>query len=61
MSCSRDDGEVGRLEALLEAEHRERRLAGRQGERLGVAVDLARFRELVLGEQRRQPLARTRA
>ena len=55
-----DDGEVGRLEALLEAEHREGRLAGRQRQRLGVALDLVRVGEAVLGEQRRQPLARAR-
>ena len=42
MSCSAITASSARLEALLEAEHGERRLVGRQRQRLGVAVDLAR-------------------
>ena len=52
-----DDGEIGRLEALLHAEHRKAHLAGGQRLGLGEALDLARVGEAVLGEQRGKPLA----
>ena len=42
MSCSAMTARSARLEALLEAEHGERRRVGRQRQRLGVALDLRR-------------------
>ena len=53
-----DDGEVGRLEALLQAQHRIGCRACGQRQRLGVGLHLVGVGEVVLGEQRRQPLAR---
>ena len=55
-----DHGQIGRLEALLDAEHRERGRVGRQRVGLREALDLARIGQLMLAEQRQQALARAR-
>ena len=53
-----DDGEVGGLEALLEPQHGERRGIGGQRGRLTEVLDLVGIGEMVLAQQRQQPLAR---
>ncbi len=55
-----DDSEVGCVEALLHAEHRKADVALAERLGLGVAVDLARVGEAVLGKQGMEPFARAR-
>ena len=55
-----DDGDLRRLEALLDAEHADGGRLRRQRQRLGVGFDPRDILEAMVGEQRRQTFARAR-